>query len=90
MVESLLMDNVIRKRLIAGIALLGAVYVWGTVGFYIIGLKHDATIVDALFMTTITLTTVGYGEAIPIAGNPAAKKPGLTIHGWEGKASHSR
>jgi voltage-gated potassium channel len=36
----------------------------GTVGYYV--LEPDYTLLDALYMTVITLTTVGYGEVHPL------------------------
>ena len=46
--------------------LLVLVFVIGTVGFKIIG-GSDVDLIDALFMTAITLTTVGYGETIEVS-----------------------
>jgi len=52
--------------------LLLLVFVVGTLGYWILeGADHSW--IDALYMTTITLTTVGYGEAIPIVGRPGAQ-----------------
>jgi voltage-gated potassium channel len=46
-------------------ALVG-VLVLGTVIFYQIGVDDGSTWSDALFMSLITVTTVGYGEIVPI------------------------
>ena len=46
------------KRLIISIGFLVLIYFLGSVGYMII---EDLTFLDALFMTTITITTVGYG-----------------------------
>jgi len=48
------------------------VFAVGTVGYWVLG-GADHSWIDALYMTTITLTTVGYGEAIPIVGRPGAE-----------------
>src|SRR5438477_12026987 len=37
----------------------------GTLGYYLI--EPDYTLFDALYMTVITLTTVGYGEVHPLS-----------------------
>ena len=52
--------------------LLFAVFVVGTIGFAIIG-GSTHSLLDALYMTTITLTTVGFGEAIEVNHRPGAE-----------------
>jgi voltage-gated potassium channel len=44
----------------------------GTLGFKIIGGEHKSFL-DALFMTAITITTVGYGDVIGLDGKPWGK-----------------
>lgn len=59
----------IRRRLrnAAGAALLAVVV--GTAGYLVLGEgKHG--VIDALYMTVISLTTVGYGEIIPLDHHP--------------------
>lgn len=65
------MDDV-RRRFLAGLAFLGVVYVVGTVGYVLIG-APDTTILNALYMTTITLSTVGFREAVAVEGDPTAQ-----------------
>ncbi len=47
----------------SGLLLLALVFIVGTVGFMLI---ERWSLLDALFMTTITLTTVGYDEVHPL------------------------
>lgn len=62
----------LRERVLLALLVLSVVYGVGVVGYRIIGGdEHDW--LDALYMTTITLTTTGYGEVIPIANKPSAQ-----------------
>jgi voltage-gated potassium channel len=60
------------RRLRLSLALLAAVVAGGTLGY--VGLE-GYSLLDALYMTVITLTTVGYGEVHPLS--PAGR--GFTI-----------
>jgi len=55
----------------SAVLLLG-VFAVGTLGYRALA-GPDHSWIDALYMTTITLTTVGYEEAIPVDGRPAAQ-----------------
>jgi len=50
-------------------AALGAFVVLGTLGYYLLGFitGKPASIASCLYMTVITLSTVGYSEVIPVA-----------------------
>src|SRR3990170_4856102 len=64
--------NRIRRRLEQAFAALIVVTVVGVVGFSIIG-QGRYSVVDAAYMTVITLTTVGFGEIIDMSQNPAGR-----------------
>lgn len=51
-----------RYRLVFSLVALVAVFVLGTAGYVLLS---DASVGDAAYMTLITLSTVGYGEAVP-------------------------
>jgi voltage-gated potassium channel len=59
-------------RLLRASGLLFTVFVIGTVGYWGIS-EGSHSVIDAAYMTVITLTTVGYGEVIPITGDPGAE-----------------
>jgi voltage-gated potassium channel len=62
----------IRRQIVrAGGALL-VVCLVGTVGFTILG-EGQHGVLDALYMTVITVTTVGYGEIIPLDTHPMGR-----------------
>ncbi|MEW6221078.1 MAG: NAD-binding protein [Thermodesulfobacteriota bacterium] len=52
------------RRAIIGLFLLGIILGFGSLGYVLI---EDADPVDALYMTVITITSVGYGEVIPLS-----------------------
>ena len=53
-------------------ALIVTIVVIGIIGYRVLG-GPDAGLLDAVYMTMITLTTVGYGEVIDMSGNPAGR-----------------
>lgn len=63
--------NTIGRRVLTPVAVLFVTYLVGIVGYKMIG-GNDHTWLDALYMTTITLTTTGYREVIDITQHPAA------------------
>jgi voltage-gated potassium channel len=58
------MPGSLRKRLLAGLFFLVATVIGGAAGYYAIGGGRWA-FADCLYMTVITVTTVGYGETLP-------------------------
>jgi voltage-gated potassium channel len=52
--------------------LVALAFLVGLVGYLVIGGRQHGWI-DALYMTVITLTTVGYSEVIDLSGNPAGR-----------------
>ena len=57
-------------RLILPLAMIALSFVGGTIGFYILGYGKWSWL-DCLYMTSITLTTVGYGEVLADMGGPS-------------------
>ena len=62
----------IRSRLIFAVVILIATLLVGSVGYYIL-FDGTSSFLDCLYMTVITLTTVGYGEVLGVTGNPSAQ-----------------
>jgi len=60
-----------RRLATAGLAVL-AVFAIGVIGYTIIG-RGEHRVLDALYMTVVTLTTVGYAEIIPMDHNPGGR-----------------
>ncbi|MCD6298426.1 MAG: potassium channel protein [Deltaproteobacteria bacterium] len=57
------MDILIRRRIGKALILIVLIFSIGTVGFYFL-LDH-LSFIDSLYLTVITLTTVGYGDLTP-------------------------
>ncbi|MEJ2220206.1 MAG: potassium channel family protein [Desulfobacterales bacterium] len=63
---------IIRKRLYHLLVLIFLVIMAGSVGYYII-FNGEAEFLDCVYMTVISLTTVGYSETIKVTGNDTAQ-----------------
>ena len=61
-----------RRRLLYAIAIIVGTILMGSTGYYII-FDGRSSYLDCLYMTVISLTTVGYGEVLGITGNPPAQ-----------------
>jgi voltage-gated potassium channel len=60
------------KRFGLPLILLGVVLFTGTVGYWFIGGGKNS-VIDALFMTVITIATIGYTEVVNLSGNPGGQ-----------------
>lgn len=61
-----------RRRIYISLIIFVVVYLIGVVGFKFIGGK-DWTLLDSLYMTAITISTIGYEEVVDLNTNPAAR-----------------
>lgn len=64
-------QSIYRKFIWAGLALV-VVLVVGTIGFWLVGGRQHS-IIDAFYMTVITISTIGFAEIIDLSGNPAGR-----------------
>jgi voltage-gated potassium channel len=73
------MDSALRTRLLYPLGLVAATVLVGTLGFYLLWRDQGGTWLDALYMTIITITTIGYEEVYPLdtAGRLLAMGVGL-------------
>ena len=69
---SLLVFEQVRDRLAKPVAILLGLHVIGTIGYMVIGGTHT-TPLDALYMTFITIATIGYGEIVDLSNSPAGR-----------------
>jgi voltage-gated potassium channel len=56
------------KRVWKAIMVLGALVGVGTIGYHVL---EDMTLLDALYMTVTTISTVGFGEVHPLIAHGA-------------------
>lgn len=62
----------LKRRFYSLIVTIAIVVMSGSVGYYLLfGAKY--AFIDCLYMTVISLTSVGYGEVIPVSGNVSAQ-----------------
>jgi len=61
-----------KRRIYFSISGFFAIFFIGVIGFKIIG-GDTWSLLDSLYMTVITLSTVGYGEVIDLSANPVAR-----------------
>ncbi len=54
----------LRDRLLPPVSVVLLITIIGTTGYFWLGQQQGATLLDAFYMTIITITTVGYGEII--------------------------
>lgn len=62
----------IKKRLYLIQASIFLIIILGSLGYYLL-YEGRESFIDCIFMTVISLTTVGYGEVISVTGNPTAQ-----------------
>jgi len=62
----------IKRRLLLSLVMFFTVFLVGVVGYKILG-GGEWSLLDSLYMTVITLSTVGYGEVVDISANPGAR-----------------
>ena len=61
-----------KKRLVVSLTIFLAVFLVGVAGFQTLG-PPGTTLLDSAYMTVITLSTIGYGEVVETAHNPALR-----------------
>ncbi|MDH7512509.1 MAG: NAD-binding protein [Clostridiales bacterium] len=61
-----------RRRIYISLIIFVIIYLIGVVGFKFFGGK-DWTLLDSLYMTAITISTIGYEEVIDLSANPVAR-----------------
>jgi voltage-gated potassium channel len=61
-----------KKRLIASLTVFLLVFLLGVAGFKILG-GPEWSVLDAVYMTAITVATIGYGEVHDLSARPAAR-----------------
>ena len=62
----------VYKKFIWSGAILLTILVIGTLGYWLIG-ERQYSLMDTLYMTVITISTIGFGEIIDLSGNPVGR-----------------
>lgn len=61
-----------KKRIYTSLFVFFMVFIVGIAGFLLFG-RGEWTLLDSIYMTVITFSTVGYGEIVDMSSNPAAR-----------------
>lgn len=69
---AILRESPYYPKLRGGLAFLAFVHVIGTAGFLLVG-RGSPSFMDALYMTFITVATIGYGEVVDISHGVAGR-----------------
>ena len=62
----------IRKKIVWGGLALVTILITGTAGYWFIS-NNQYSVLDCLYMTVITVATIGFSEIIDMSGNPAGR-----------------
>ena len=62
----------LKKRISLVVLSICLVILGGSTGYYFL-FADEASFMDCVYMTVISLTTVGYGEVVHVSGNPQAQ-----------------
>jgi voltage-gated potassium channel len=65
-------DSRFFAKFVAGLGVMAGIHVVGTLGYFVIG-GAQANVVDSLYMTFITVATIGYAEIYDMTGRPGAR-----------------
>jgi voltage-gated potassium channel len=65
-----------KKRILLSLAVFILVFLVGVAGFKTLG-GRSWSVLDSIYMTAITITTIGYGEVHDLSLNPAARAFGI-------------
>jgi voltage-gated potassium channel len=66
------MSSRVYRRFVWAAVILAGILLIGTVGYWFIG-SRQYSFVDTLYMTVITITTIGFEEVIDLSGNVAGR-----------------
>ena len=72
MIVSVFVESRHFLRLMLAFLLFTAIHIVGTVGYVLLG-PEGTTGFDALYMTFITVATIGFGEVVDLTGNQAGR-----------------
>lgn len=61
-----------KRKIAVSLLLFAAVYVIGVIGFKLFG-GPKVSLLDCIYMTAITISTIGYGEVVDLSGHPAGR-----------------
>ncbi|MEF9476360.1 MAG: potassium channel protein [Candidatus Mariimomonas ferrooxydans] len=67
-----MLSSQLQRKFIFSVLALAGILTIGTAGYWLIG-RGEYSFLDCMYMTIITISTIGYGEIVDLSNNPAGR-----------------
>ena len=67
-----MLSSQLQRKFIFSVLALAGILTIGTAGYWLIG-REEYSFLDCMYMTIITISTIGYREIVDLSNNPAGR-----------------